>query len=124
MQSADSDSDAMREDTPNRAAAESSRRISAYKLLNLFCAATAGLWILLLAITFTDNSPLIVLATCLWLFAASLSFILACYLAKRKRSARSPAGMPSKNPRPLLLATIMLAWSAGTLLTSNFIVDY
>lgn len=123
MQSSAGDLDSTRTASPSSAMSAPRRRMSPTRLLNLFCAGTAGLWIVLLAVTFSDSLPLILLASCFWLLAASLSFVLACYLANRSRSTPVNSVPPTERPTPLGLATIVLAWTMVSLVTSNFVVD-
>lgn len=125
MQSTAGESDAIRQEPGSAAASvKSSRRISPSQLLHLFCAGTAVLWMVLLAVTFTDTLLLILLASGLWILAASLSVVLGCYLAKRQRSSIAGTPTPSRRSTPMMVTTIILAWTVGTLVISNFVVDY
>lgn len=94
------------------------------QLLNLFCAVTACLWIALLAVAFTDNLLPILVASCLWLLSAGLSIAFSIYLRQRARAASSIASTPSDRLHLRAIVTIILSWTIGTLVGSNFLVEY
>jgi hypothetical protein len=78
-------------------------------LLNAFCGVTAGLWFLLLAVTFTDRSLFILALSVVWSLAAGLTLLLAVALSRRRLTWRQSG-------------PIVGLWIVSTLSISNFVV--
>ncbi|MDB5392341.1 MAG: hypothetical protein JWM11_7987, partial [Planctomycetaceae bacterium] len=82
---------------------------SATGLMHTFFGVTSAAWFLLLAITFTDRSILILVASLFWLLIAGLTLLLCVYLSRKHLSRK----------RIILIAAV---WILFTLVLSNFTV--
>ena len=80
-------------------------------LLNAFCCVTALGWLALLAITFSDRTTVILLATLGWLGIAGLTILLTVALAR--------SHLPWKRA-----VVVLLLWITVTLIVSNSTVTY
>ena len=80
-------------------------------LSHLFCGVTAAIWLILLAVTFTDRSLVIFAATLVWLCVAGLTLLLLVSLSRKRISRKT-------------LVLIATSWILGTLWVSNWAVGY
>jgi hypothetical protein len=80
-------------------------------LTNVFCGVTAGTWLSLLALTFTDRSFLILAMTAVWLLIVGMTVLFMVYLSRRRVSWK-------------VVSAVAAAWMVGTLLASHFEVAH